>query len=102
MRTDPVLKWITLILVVVGFLILASASVGITTRRDLPSHYFILRQLLTGGLLGFIALIFTSRTNYKIWKKIALPFFIGGILLTAAVFIPGIGFSSGGATRWIV
>ena len=44
---------------------------------------------------------FCLKINYKFWRKYAFYFFLGSILLTAAVFIPKLGLSHGGAERWI-
>jgi cell division protein FtsW len=100
-KADPILKWLTLILISVGFLILASASIGITAQRELPAHYFVTRQLLTGGLVGFIAFLIASRVPYKNWRRFSPFIFLLSLVATAAVFIPGIGAEYGGAQRWI-
>jgi len=39
--------------------------------------------------------------QFKIFRQISLLFFIFSILLTLAVFIPGLGLEHGGANRWI-
>ena len=42
-----------------------------------------------------------SKINYKFWRKYSFILFLGSILLTAAVFVPSLGWSHGGAERWI-
>ena len=42
-----------------------------------------------------------SKIDYKIYKKFDKVAYFGSIMLLAAVAIPGLGYSSGGATRWI-
>ena len=101
MKADPILKSIITVFLIAGFFILASASIGVTANLKLPSYYFILRQLLTGGLAGMILFLFAYKTSYKRWRRWALVIFGLSIILTAAVFIPRIGFSSGGASRWL-
>lgn len=100
-RTDPILKLIVLVLVLAGFFILASASIGITASRGLPPYHFLTRQLLWGGLVGFLALTVTVRIPYRFWRKLALPFFLLSLGLTLLVFVPGIGLEHGGARRWL-
>lgn len=101
MRTDPILKGILVVLLLAGFFILASASIGITTSLKLPAYYFILRQLATGGLVGFILFIFAVKFPYRRWRSFALFIFLTGLFLTAAVFLPGVGLEAGGAKRWL-
>ncbi|MDP3784807.1 MAG: putative peptidoglycan glycosyltransferase FtsW [bacterium] len=101
MKSDPVLKGILVILIAVGFFILASASIGLTAKRDLPPYYFVLRQLLTGGLAGFIGLAIASRINYRRWRPLAFWIFLLSVALTLLVFVPKIGLEFGGARRWI-
>ena len=42
-----------------------------------------------------------SKIDYRIYKKFDKVAYFGSIMLLAAVVIPGLGYSSGGATRWI-
>ena len=88
------------ILVVFGCVMVYSASfysAGLTYDNE----YFFLTKQIIGAILGTIAFIVFSVTDYKVIKKVALPLFIFSIVLLVAVFIPGIGFSNYGATRWI-
>ncbi len=101
MKSDPVLKGILVILIAAGFFILLSASIGLTAKRDLPPYYFVLRQLLTGGLIGFLGLALASRINYRRYRAWALWIFLLSIILTLLVFVPKIGLEFGGARRWI-
>ncbi len=100
MIADPILKIIILIFLIVGLFILASASIGVTASMKLPSYYFILKQILNGGIAGLLLFFIGYKVPYKKWKSWSLIIFVSGLLLTAAVFSP-IGFSAGGATRWI-
>ena len=58
-------------------------------------------QLALGLGLGLLGMYFALKIDYKIWRKYAFYIFLGSIALTAAVFIPHVGWSHGGATRWI-
>ena len=42
-----------------------------------------------------------SVVPYEFWKKFSMPAFILSSILTALVFVPGIGWMHGGANRWI-
>ena len=51
-----------------------------------------------GGLAGIVAMMHISYRELRPWGYIIGIF---GIFITALVFIPGLGFSHGGATRWL-
>src|SRR3989338_3080249 len=101
-KTDTIFKGIVASLLIVGFFILASASIGLTASMKAPSYYFILRQITMGGAVGLALFIFAAKFPYKKWKKWALVIFAGSILLTSAVWIPGLGLKVGGASRWLI
>jgi cell division protein FtsW len=92
---------LTLILVFLGLAMFVSASLGVLAKNSKVFYDILLKQIVLGLGLGFIGMYFTSRIDYKIWKKYAFYIFLGSILLTALVYIPGLGFSHGGALRWI-
>lgn len=51
--------------------------------------------------MGIVSALVLSRVNYKLYKKLALPFLMGTIVLLIAVFIPGLGLQLKGSHRWI-
>ncbi|NLE07561.1 MAG: cell division protein FtsW [Parcubacteria group bacterium] len=98
--SKPFLFW-TIILVVGGFFIFSSASLGVLARDEVKFSNVAFNQLFYGLFFGSIACLFFAKTDYHIWKKYSFIFFVGSILLTALVFVPGIGMEHGGAKRWI-
>lgn len=90
-----------LVLAVLGFLIFLSASLGVLTRDQNIFMKIALNQVILGLGLGLLSMFLVSKISYKFWKKYSFVFFILAVILTAAVFIPGIGWTHGGATRWI-
>src|SRR3989344_5372874 len=96
----PFLFW-TIVLVVSGFFIFSSASLGILARNEVEFSSVAFKQIFFGLFFGSIACLFLARIDYHIWKKYAFFFFIGSILLTLLVFVPKIGIGHGGAVRWI-
>lgn len=96
----PFLFW-TIVLVVAGFLIFMSASLGELAKNEVKFSSVAFNQVFYGLFLGSIACLFAARIDYRIWKRYAFIFFIGSILLTLLVFMPGIGMEHGGAKRWI-
>jgi len=89
------------ILVVVGFLIFSSASLGLLPRNAVKYSNVAFNQTFYGLILGLIACFVTSKIDYKLYRKYSLYIFIAAVIITACVFIPGIGVYHGGAHRWI-
>lgn len=96
----PFLVW-TILLVVAGFFIFSSASLGILARDEIKFSNVASKQIFYGLFLGSIACLFFARIDYHIWKKTSFLFFIFSLILTALVFMPGLGIEHGGAKRWI-
>ena len=98
--SKPFLVW-TIILVVGGFFIFSSASLGVLAKSESKFSGIAFNQLFLGLFFGSVACIAITRINYKIWKKLALFIFLGSIVLTLLVFLPNLGIEHGGAKRWI-
>ncbi len=83
-----------------GLLMVYSASFIWADEKAQDGYFYIRRQAWNAicGLAGFFAL---SRVPFRFFRLGALPFFLFSTGLLAAVFIPGIGVSAGGARRWI-
>ncbi len=89
-------------LIVVGFFIFSSASLGLLARDGEQYSSVAFSQTVFGLLFGTIALIATSRIPYKNYKKYSFYLLVGACIFTALVFVPGIGFEHGGAKRWLL
>jgi cell division protein FtsW len=98
---DRTLLILTAILVVLGFLIFSSASLGLLAREGARFSSVALNQVLFGIVGGSIAFFITSTVHYRVWRQFAFYICLAAIILTLAIFIPGLGFEHGGATRWI-
>lgn len=98
---DTILLSIIGILVAGGFLIFSSASLGLLARDGASFASVAFSQFLFGIVGGGAAMFITSNIYYRHWRRYAFYIFGATLLLTAAVFIPGVGLSHGGATRWI-
>lgn len=78
----------------------ASISLGDSPKYHISEHYFFVRHVISLVVALFGAYI-VWHLPMKAWKKMAFPFFLFGLFLLGAVFIPGIGKSTNGACRWI-
>lgn len=90
-----------IILVVAGFFIFTSASLGLLAREGARFSSVAFSQLFFGIFLGAIALLVTSTIRYRFWRKYALYVFLASIVATLLVFIPGLGLELNGANRWL-
>ncbi len=100
-KVDKVLFWTIIALVVVGLFTLSSASSVLAYNRYHNNYYYFLRQLMFGAVPGLILMYVFSRIDYHKWQRFAPLMLLAGIVMLVAVLIPGIGFSVGGARRWI-
>jgi len=98
---DPVLLAMIAIMVAGGFLIFSSASLGLMARDGASFGSAAFTQFFFGILGGGAALFLMSNVYYRHWRKYAIYIFILSVIGTLAVFIPGLGMSHGGATRWL-
>ena len=98
---DKSLLAITFILLGGGLLILGSASAALSQKDFGIISYYTLRQILTGVCTGLVAFFITSRIPYRTWKKWSIPLMILSFGLLTAVFLPQLGYSWGGARRWL-
>ena len=94
--------WLTVLLAAFGILAIYSASRYVAQTQYQDSFYFVKKQLI-GFVLGLAAMFFCAKFDYRYlkgekarWVALLLP-----MVLLALVFIPGIGKTNYGATRWI-
>lgn len=85
-----------------GLLIFVSASMGLLARTGASFSGTAFNQIVFGLIFGSITAYFTSRINYKFWRTYAFYIFLASLLISLLVYVPGLGFSHGGATRWII
>lgn len=87
-------------LVVFGLVMLASASSYLGQTNFGDSYFYLKHQLIYGLSIGLVGFFLTSFIYYRIYAKLAVLLLLVSIVLLALVFTP-LGFSSGGADRWI-
>ncbi len=88
-------------LIVIGVLMLSSASAVLSFQKFHTPYYYIIHQVLFGLLPGCAAFYITSRVPYTSWKKLAPLFLLCSVGLLILVFVPGVGYEYGGARRWL-
>lgn len=98
---DTLLLVLIGLMVAGGFLIFSSASLGLMARDGASFGSVAFSQFVFGVLGGAAALLLMSNVYYRHWRKYAFYLFLFSIMMTLAVFIPGIGMTHAGATRWL-
>lgn len=91
---------LVLILCIFGIIMVFSASYY-TSINETGSPYAYLRRQLIWFAMGLAAMIVLSRIDYHFWMRFSFLFYMGGLFLLVALFIPGVGIEINGATRWI-
>ncbi|MBI3120586.1 MAG: putative lipid II flippase FtsW [Candidatus Kerfeldbacteria bacterium] len=89
------------VLVVIGILMLTSASNFVAWKDFEDLFFYVKRQLLYGVFVGVIGLIVVSRIDYHLWRKFAFAFMVITLVLLILVFLPGLGLTFGGSQSWV-
>ena len=92
---------ITTILVIFGFLIFLSASLGLQAKGTGVMQKLVINQLIFGILGGLIMGYVAYKLPLRWLKNYSVPIFIGALILTGLVLVPDLGLTHGGATRWL-
>ncbi len=87
-------------LLIFGLIMVYDAAVVQAFKDHGDKYYYIKQQLVWMGL-GIVTLLTFTFFNYQFLRKLALPMLLGALVLLLAVFIPGLGYSAGGAHRWL-
>lgn len=90
----------TILLSIFGCIMVYSAS-KYSAMVNYGNRFFYLTKQIVGVVIGVVGLILASFINNKIYKKFYWIFYIIGVVVLLLVFIPGLGRTSYGATRWI-
>ncbi len=97
---------ISILIFIFGFVFLYSASVSYGMQKagmeNISFHGAILavKQLLF-GLLGIGLMILGYKIKSEFWYKWAYHILVLGLIAMLLVFVPHLGYSAGGARRWI-
>jgi len=97
---DRSILMLYLILIIIGLVMVASASIGIADQATQDPFYFAKRQFLR-ILLSLILVWLACKIPLVFWKNNGLVLMLGSIVLLGVVLIPGIGHTVNGSTRWL-
>lgn len=86
---------------IIGLVVLTSASGPVGYSKFGDTYFFIKRQILYGLIPGMALFLILARIKYEYWRKWSGVFYLGAIALMALVFIPGIGLELNGSHSWL-
>ncbi len=99
---DKIFLGIVIVLLVFGFIIFISASMGMLAKDSIQFTSVVSKQIFFGIIFGLIACFLFTKIDYKYYKKHAFFLFLLTIILMSLVFIPGVGTNANTfANRWI-
>lgn len=99
-KTEIILISITIFLVCFGVLMVYSASYYYANKTYNNPFFFLTKQAI-GVIAGVVSMFVVKNINYNRLQKIKWIALALGYILLLLVFIPGVGVTNYGATRWI-
>ena len=97
---DQVTLALAAALLLVGLIMVTSASMSIAAK-DLGDPFYFLERQLIFGFVGVLVAWVLTRVPAELWDKYSLPLMLLGLLLLLLVLIPGLGATVNGARRWM-
>ena len=97
---DYNLLFIVIFLLCFGLVMLYSSSSYTSANRYHDSMHYLKLQI-RNILLGIAVMAVMTAIDYRWWKKLGVAAYVVSFLLCILVFVPGIGTSSHGSSRWI-
>lgn len=96
-KFDYFLLAVVLAVTTIGLVFLSSAQYDKYLDHG---HKQMIIQLV-GLAIGVVLCIIFTLFDYRLFKKIYVPFYIINVCLMMAVFVPGLGIDSGGSRSWL-
>ncbi|MGL4520941.1 MAG: stage V sporulation protein E [Bacilli bacterium] len=97
---DLIVLFVVLALLVIGTVMVYSASAVWANYKFEDSFFFAKRQLLFAGI-GVLGMFIISSIDYWFWIKHAKFILIACFVMLVLVLVPGVGLVRGGAQSWI-
>ncbi len=97
---DIPLLFPVLLLVGIGVVMVYSASSAIALKKYGTDYYFLKKQAVF-TLFGVLGLVICRRLPFQWYRFLAYPLLGLSVISLAAIWIPGLGVTAGGATRWL-
>ena len=97
---DPTLFSAVIALLVLGIIMVSSASITLADSEMGEPHYYLIRHFgaIAIGCLGAIAAVAIPMES---WLRLNGVLLFAAMALLASVFLPGFGLTANGSTRWL-
>ena len=102
-KSWPIDYWLigsSVVLIVLGLIMVGSASVSVAEKQTGNAFHYLWRQLLYTGL-GISLAVLITRIPLHVWEKLGPWLMALSVILLLLVFIPGLGRTVNGSARWI-
>ncbi len=99
-RGDLLFLFAVVLLAALGLVFVYSAS-SYNAEVQYGDKFFFFKKQLVGFVIGLVCMVAVSFLPYEKLQKAGIPALILSLVLLALVFVPGLGKSNYGATRWI-
>ncbi len=100
LRADPWLWGGAAALIVLGLMMVLNTTYFLGLEKNGNPFYFFERQLFNLGV-GLVVMTVAAQFSLRGLRAIAIPLILAAVLMTLAVWIPGLGVVRGGARRWL-
>jgi cell division protein FtsW len=97
---DTITLGLVAALLLVGLIMVTSASMSIAAKDFGDPFYFLERQFAF-CLVGVLCAWVLTRVPVRLWDKYSLALLLFGLLLLLLVLVPGLGATVNGARRWM-
>jgi cell division protein FtsW len=97
---DPVTLGLAAALLLVGMVMVTSASMSVAAKQLGDPFYYLERQFVF-GLCGLLAAWVVTRVPAEVWEKQSFALLLVGLALLLLVLVPGLGAKINGARRWM-
>jgi len=97
---DLILPLTTLTLLVIGLLMVHSASTVLTLESHHDAFFYVKRQLMWAAI-GVVSMIAMSRVDYRLLERYARVILLACLVFLGLVLIPHVGQVRGGSRAWL-
>ncbi len=96
---------VALTLLVVGFclfgLVMVLSSSSVVSVVNYGSPWSVVEHQGAWMAIGALVFVIAARLDLRFWRRLAVPFLLGTLVLLVAVLVHGIGTVTAGSSRWI-